>query len=201
MFHANLSAYYPPSLPTADCCQCDQRKPGCLRCEKSNTQCPGYRNLNEVVFRDETRRIVQRVRQSQQSNSGLPRCTVSEPPQTISYPVSQPATELGVNFFFAKYIFKEPPFYSDHCAWLTQSYIEPRSQNVLRAAIEAVGMAGLSNAFHAPHVESASREKYRQALIALQQALNDRGQALADTTLMAVILLGLFEVLNQLCAI
>ena len=57
-------------------------------------------------------------------------------------------------------------------------------------------MAGISNVFHAPHVASKSKEQYYEGLAAMKQALNDPVQAIADTTFMAVILLGLFEVLQ-----
>jgi hypothetical protein len=186
-----------------------------LKCEKSDTQCPGYRNLDEVLFRDESERIIRKARQIEQSNSVLIQETITtcpRPPQSsaptseskslassfgpisISYPLSQPINELGANFFFAKYTFNEPAFSSDYHDWLTQSYFEDGPNHVLRAAIEAVGMAGISNVFHAPHVASKSKEQHCEALAAMKQALNDPVQAIADTTFMAVILLGLFEV-------
>lgn len=73
-----------------------------------------------------------------------------------------------------------------------QSYSE--DGHVLREAIEAVGMAGISNVSDAPDVASKSKRQYGRALASLNQALKDPTQALADTTLMAVILLGLYEV-------
>jgi hypothetical protein len=167
------------------------------------------------MFRDESERTIRKARQIEQSKSVLiqenltisPRSpTGSAPPSesnsltsslypiSISHPLSQPINELGANFFFAKYSFNEPPFFSDYHDWLTQSYSEDGPNHVLRAAIEAVGMAGISNVFHAPHVASKSKEQYCEALAAMTQALNDPVQAIADTTFMAVILLGLFEV-------
>jgi hypothetical protein len=178
-------------------------------------QCPGYRNLDEVLFRDESDRIIRKARQIEQSNSILIQETVTtcpRPPQigastseskslrssfgpiSMSYPLSQPINELGANFFFTKYAFDEPPFSSDYHDWLAQSYFEDGPNHGLRAVIEAVGMAGISNVFHAPHVASKSKEQYCMALAAMKQASNDPVQAIADTTLMAVILLGLFEV-------
>jgi hypothetical protein len=188
-----------------------------LKCEKSDTQCPGYRNLAEVLFRDESERITRKARQIEQSNSVLIQETVAtcpKPPQSsaptseskcltssfgpisIPCPLSQPINELGANFFFAKYTFNEPPFFSDYHDWLTQSYFEDGPNHVLRAVIEAVGMAGISNVFHAPHVASKSKEQHCEALAAMKQVLNDPVQAIADTTFMAVILFGLFEVLQ-----
>jgi len=167
------------------------------------------------MFRDESERIIRKVRQIKQSNLVLiqeTRTTSPGPSQSsastsesksltsslcpisISYPLSQPVNDLGANFFFAKYTFSEPPFSSDYHAWLTQSYFEDGSNHILRPAIEAVGMAGISNVSHAPKVESKSKEQYCKALAAMKQALNNPVQAIADTTFMAVILFGLFEV-------
>jgi hypothetical protein len=167
------------------------------------------------MFRDESERIIRKARQIEQSKSVLiqesftisPRSPTSGAPPSeansltsslcpigISRPLSQPVSELGANFFFAKYTFNEPPFFSDHHDWLTQSYFEDGPNHVLRAAIEAVGMAGISNVSHAPYVASKSKERYCEAVAAMKQALNDPVQAIADMTFMAVILLGLFEV-------
>jgi hypothetical protein len=117
-------------------------------------------------------------------------------PISISYPLSLPINKLGANFFFAKYTssFNEPPFSNDYHDWLTRSYFEDGPNHALQAAIEAVGMAGISNIFHAPHVASKSKVQYCKALVAMKQALNDPVQAVADTTFMAIILFGLFEV-------
>lgn len=172
-----------------------------------DVQCPGYRNLDDVLFRDESERIIgkaHRIEQSQQilANSARPpvgsgRGSGSEPltspvfPPSIPYPLSQPINELGANFFFAKYTFNEPLFQEYH-DWLTQSYSE--DGQVLQAAIKAVGMAGIANVSYAPHIASKSKEQYCKALAGMNQLLRDPVRAVADTTLMAVILLALFEV-------
>jgi hypothetical protein len=115
-------------------------------------------------------------------------------PTTIPYPLSHAVNDLGANFFFSKYIFDEPPFSNDYNMWLAQSYAEVSRHRVLRAAIEAVGMAGLSNVSYAPRLESKSKQHYGEVLAAVKQALSDPVQATADTTFMAVLLLGLYEV-------
>src|SRR5262249_43323873 len=102
--------------------------------------------------------------------------------------------ELGANFFFTKYTINEAPFCNDYNDWLTRSYFEDGPSHVLRVAIDAVGMAGISNVFHAPPVSSKTKKQYCQALAAMKQALDDPVQAIADTTFMAIILLGVFEV-------
>lgn len=41
--------------------QCDGGRPTCDRCAQSGRQCPGYRELGAVIFRDENGRIVRRA--------------------------------------------------------------------------------------------------------------------------------------------
>ncbi|KAH7176826.1 hypothetical protein EDB81DRAFT_50387 [Dactylonectria macrodidyma] len=223
--------------------KCDQRKPACLKCEKSKVECPGYRDLDNVLFRDESERIIRKVRQLDQPQSGSVnyitpgssshstnhstknRCSqaqpglaqeiISEPssqPENdglvlrrsspasyssalyICGPLSQPVNKLGVSFFFAKYTFNEAPFGGEYHDWLAQSYSEDGS--VLHAAIDAVGMSGVSNVSYAPRVASRSKERYAKAIAAVNTALRDPVQVVADSTLMAVILLGLYETVN-----
>ncbi|SPO01073.1 related to negative acting factor [Cephalotrichum gorgonifer] len=37
---------------------CDQRMPGCQMCEKHNRICPGYRNIVDLMFRDESEHVI-----------------------------------------------------------------------------------------------------------------------------------------------
>ncbi|KAK7415770.1 hypothetical protein QQX98_005683 [Neonectria punicea] len=112
----------------------------------------------------------------------------------MSRQLPQPISDLGASFFFAKYTFNQPPFGEEYHDWLAESYSQ--NESVLRAAIEAVGMAGISNISYAPNVASRSNELYCKAVVVINQALCDPVQVRADATLMAVILLGLFETVN-----
>lgn len=56
-------------------------------------------------------------------------------------PPSQLVNEIGAHFFFSVYTCDEPPLSKDYHAWLTQICGEHRHHRVLRAAIEAAGMA------------------------------------------------------------
>ncbi|KAF2095066.1 hypothetical protein NA57DRAFT_44915 [Rhizodiscina lignyota] len=197
------------------CHRCRQRKvkacsipclicPGCLRCEKAKTKCPGFRNLTDVMFRDESERIIRKARKLEGDNQiEQPRPPIMQESllefaaslvSACAYRVlSQPVNEIGVQFFFSNYSCYEPPLSEAYHVWLTNAYREAPANHALRAAIEAAGMAGISNTFYAPEVASRSKEKYGQALAATKQALCDPAEAVADTTLITVILLGLFE--------
>ena len=100
-------------------------------------------------------------------------------------------------FFFAKYAINEPHSNGNYYDWLVESYLEPRTNNVVRVVIDAIGMAGMSNVLNVPRLASLSKERYGEALAAMQSALVDPAQATADTTLMAMILLGMLEVPSE----
>lgn len=198
--------------------QCDQRKPGCLKCETSRNHCPGYRDLHQVLFRDESERVRQKAHQRHRTQvnptpgtsklTSLPARDLVEAFDTqsstsaflssnTSYGLSHPLGELGINFFFTRYTFNQQPFSHDYSQWLAQSCFGHAPNHALRAAIEAVGTAALANVFHAPSAASKSNKQYSLALLATTKALNDPVQALADETMMAIILLGLYEVSHK----
>jgi hypothetical protein len=126
--------------------------------------------------------------------SATPAFLTSLLPISISYTLSQPINEIGAHFFFANYTCNEPPLSEGYHVWLTKTYYEDPPNHGLRAAIEAAGMAGISNKFYAPQIASKSKEQYGRALAATKQALSNPIDLVADTTLATVILLGLFEV-------
>ena len=186
-----------------------------MKCEKSGFKCPGYRQLDQLLFRDESDRVIKNLCKTRQSksvlaisssntslvalNHGCWPCPndlmpVSVPPTSISPQLSVPTHDIGANFFFAKYAMNDHPDSGDYQRWLAISYHGDLPSNMLRAAIEAVGMAGISNVSYAPHIAAISRKRYQGALAAMKQALSDPVEAVADTTFMTVIVLGLYEV-------
>ncbi|KAF4892029.1 hypothetical protein CGCF415_v001707 [Colletotrichum fructicola] len=198
-----------PTIPQR---KCDQQRPGCLKCEKGKTQCPGYRDLADVLFRDERQRIKNRFHKSPEperdetlldiqlhdvctgTDVGLTdfvRTAISS--GTISTSLGQTLEDRAANFFFAYYTTTGPPFGDTYQEWLAQTYLEAVPSNVVRAAVQAVGMAAISNVHNAPDVIIQAKERYCQALNATNLALRDPTLVAADSTLMAILLLGLFE--------
>ncbi|KAK4672141.1 hypothetical protein QC763_100360 [Podospora pseudopauciseta] len=177
--------------------KCDQRKPECTRCHKSGLPCPGYRDLNEVIFRDESSRIIRISRKGERKQTGPVLSPSAANPLLAS--LTSPADEVGANFFFAKYVFHQDPFStsSGYQDWLATAYCHHDGRfTPLRAAVEAAGLAGLSNINPSPQLTVQSRQQYRHALTAVKEALSNPSQAADDATLMAVILLGLYEMIN-----
>lgn len=172
--------------------------------------CPGYRNLADVMFRDESQRTIRKVQATEkvgpcaqgaspsytQTLSCVPGAKSYVFPSAISIPHSivQPINDLGARFFFIHYSEHDVSFSKGCGDWLAWSYWHDRSSHALQAAIEAVGLAGMSNVLRAQHAAQKAKERYGKALIATNRALGDPAEATTDATLMAILLLGVFEV-------
>lgn len=122
----------------------------------------------------------------------------SSPPTSFivqpSIALLQPINDLAASFFFANYALPGPPISDGNHDWLVRTYGELHPRNALRVTVEAVGMAGMANIFHDPYIVPKAQAQYGQALRATSHALRDPVEVTADTTLMATLLLGLFEV-------
>lgn len=220
--------------------KCDQRKPACLKCEKLKKECPGYRDLTDVMFRDESDRIIWKTKTARQPPrstrpkarptptpepervpepepeshalillSSTPAASSLEPvqspspspppvfePESVPYAISPSIHELAANFFFANYNPRGPPYSDKYHNWLTREYWDARPDHILRATIEAVGMAGISNTFHATSLMPKAKEQYGRALTMTNKALRSPIEATTDRTLLAILLLGLVEMIN-----
>ncbi|KAK4242416.1 hypothetical protein C8A03DRAFT_29347 [Achaetomium macrosporum] len=55
--------------------RCDQKEPGCGQCEKRQQKCPGYRNLVDLMFRDESSHVIKKAkaRARKKANLGISR--------------------------------------------------------------------------------------------------------------------------------
>ncbi len=195
--------------------QCDERTPSCLRCEKSGVSCPGYRDLVGPSFRDETRRILRlstkaKAKASFQVWPAQRPCTSNKvgsiaranssdialrsPSLAVSHPPALPVLQAAISFFFTRFSFDEAPFSGPFQQWLIRSFVGAQPDSALRACIEAIGLAALSNIEHASSIAAYARYRYCSALRSMRRSLDDKRKACTDTTLMAAILCGLFEV-------
>lgn len=104
---------------------------------------------------------------------------------------------LSVNFFLAHYAPTGPILSDQSYYWLFQAYWNP-SSDLVRLATDAVSLSALANKFYAPDMIPRSRQLYSRSLMRLNEILQDPVEAVRDDTLMAVVLLGLYEVRKPL---
>ena len=151
----------------------DQRAGGCIRCAKARRECPGYRDLSDLMFRNESTDVIRKAKAKAAPRTGLvsPGSKPSTPPPpqpppseqdidnslilvrrndnlsrqpAISYHSMAPSIdERGTGFFFTNYIVD------------TGSPLG--IDDNLLICMKAVGLAGLSSAAHAPQLEQEVR--------------------------------------------
>ena len=103
----------------------------------------------------------------------------------------QPVEARALSFFLSKYILGSnfgylASFYSSHSD----------REEQLSACIEAVGLASLSNELGSLELSERARKRYVHAIQATNKALQDAVLARKDSTLIAVLLLSLYEVMT-----
>ncbi|KAK1965616.1 hypothetical protein LY78DRAFT_91837 [Colletotrichum sublineola] len=223
--------------------RCDRLQPGCTQCFRKQITCPGYRDLSEFYFRDETanaafkvqnrkprRRLPAKTKQQSKSHAAAnsqeqqhasssktpvttsttvavattrsagtlavsdvsPRPPPAEPALEFSLvryqTISQPMDELARTFFMREYIASSPFEYLPRlCPHGLQN------NDAMSASILAASFASLSLKVWEPKMMKLARMHYASALSQTNQALSSPKRAVEDSTLAAVLLLGLFE--------
>ncbi|KAF7192993.1 Pestheic acid cluster transcriptional regulator 3 [Pseudocercospora fuligena] len=198
--------------------KCDLREGGCEKCEKAGWQCEGYRDITNLMFHDESaktkakvtaeqgaRRRQARIEKSSSPASGSAASSASASPALS--PKAMPSTELvaasppaeptmapaiddmAIGYFFDKYVFRYRDK-RDH--W----YIED-GNGCLLAAIKALGTAGVMKRTGAgPSADPEARKHYLTALQLTNSALRSQEDVKRDSTLLAIVILGIFEAVS-----
>ncbi|KAK2002166.1 hypothetical protein LX36DRAFT_652534 [Colletotrichum falcatum] len=267
--------------------RCDQKEPSCGQCEKRQQQCPGYRNLVDLMFRDESSHVIKKaartkargrlknvhasgtIRDAESSKNAPATTTGTDPensdpssrpaakygasrqrlfdrpavgarnvsishrprqarwvsssesdddddsllpsPEEDSWPAMQQATPLyslspsyqerGTAFFFSRYVCVDEnvchqnyDFMFD--IWRPASMLPDRQVDGVMASMTAVGLAGLSHLTMCPEMMDWSRRSYGTALQMTNDALRNPAEALKDTTMLSILILGTYETLS-----
>ncbi|KAJ5121846.1 hypothetical protein N7448_002977 [Penicillium atrosanguineum] len=200
--------------------KCDQGSPACTQCMRARVDCPGYRDLLDLGFRDQSQEVIrksQRITRKQQRTVPIVAraaedttedtaedmiedpvaCTAASPFETgglsprrgPAYPVQ----ELAKGYLFSHYMSGGPR--GGHMSYLIPLINDPRNSAV-NAALNAVGLAALSNIRLAPQMMLKARREYTIALSQTNHALKDSIMSKRDDILAAVVLLGMFEVMT-----
>ena len=239
--------------------KCDQKEPGCGQCDKRQQKCPGYRNLVDLMFRDESSHVIKkakaRARKKANINLGVSRPTTpsdsegrlsvtpeprmrrlslivpptplaSSPasrdaeyddsmlmsPESGSWPVTPPMAQLynlaptrqhdGFAYFFSRFVTAEETASHQKFDFLRDvwkaapSAPEAQIDGVL-ASMTAVGLMGFASTTRSPDLMDAARKSYGTALRLTNLALQDPAEAVKDSTMLSVLILGVFEMMAE----
>lgn len=108
--------------------------------------------------------------------------------------LSVPLEDEATYYFFHNFVSEDPTSATAYSQVLPDLYRQDSSFSALPKIIDAIGLAGIANVKHAPELMVAAGQKYARVLRAITASIQDAKEASTDQTLMAVMLLGLFEV-------
>ena len=111
--------------------------------------------------------------------------------------LSVPLEEEATNYFFHNFLLNgHSSDYSRHAysSVLPILHRQGSSFGVLPKIVNAIGLASISNVKHSPEVMVAASQQYAGALRAINSSIQNSSSATTDQTLLAVMLLGVFEV-------
>lgn len=189
-----------------------------------NVACYGYRNLQDFIFRDETKTIMQGIGiqapvQTAVSSSATrdrlgmitpsPDILVaqhfrqalelkSHPRQAEIDPYLEQLVQPSEDDTAISYFFSRFVISDGRSSPIPMGFvpyiIQTGADTLLSTAIVSVGMAALANVSGSPSRALAARQKYIYSLSLTRVALDDLSLVHADAVFMAVLLLAMFEV-------
>ncbi|KOC18575.1 Zn(II)2Cys6 transcription factor [Aspergillus flavus AF70] len=186
--------------------KCDQRRPSCSQCIRAHRECSGYRDVATLSFHDQSEEVIGKARRQQNTKASVKALSCSRRPSPStangyqqSSPTLFPSLTFSVNdqasgFIFSHYV-RNAKNTRGHLDFLPTVIREDTSPAV-KACISALGLASLANIHMSPELMSAARHEYSAALSATSVALRDRECARSDSTLAAVELLSLYEIVT-----
>ncbi|KAI1656063.1 hypothetical protein F4813DRAFT_391046 [Daldinia decipiens] len=192
--------------------KCDETKPTCNQCTKSRRQCPGYKDEFDLIFRNETQATERRARKAGNKGSavktGKPDSTSGDmrvslvfanstkPPikQALIRPLNIPIEQQASCSFVSNFVLIPGEGNGRAFMDFIIPLLKENSQGHLQNAFNACSMAFLNNRGGVcSRFSDRALYEYTKALNGTNAALRNPETQLADTTLAAVLLLGLFE--------
>lgn len=126
----------------------------------------------------------------------------STPMIAMLYSLKPESQERGIAYFFSRYVTVD-----ENCChqrfdfvfdvWKPVSLVPERQVDGVLASMSAVGLVGLANMTLSPEDAEAARKAYGTALRLTNQALRDPAEAVKDTTMLAILILSLFEMMTE----
>jgi len=156
--------------------RCDLHKHGCTQCARAKLTCSDYRDTKALRLRDETSVTRKRVNARQ---------SIKEVPRSVSVSICNQAKDL---FYYNYVVGANKPF-----NFLQAIYSPTAKVEYLDRSVNAVALAYLNYQRHPPSAEQEARQQYVLALSLTGAALRNPGQARQDSTILAILLLDLYE--------
>ncbi|KAK5732023.1 hypothetical protein LTR17_010859 [Elasticomyces elasticus] len=163
--------------------KCDGVRPSCLRCQKLRRTCQGYRDINDLLFKDQTRKTIETATKFSRMRS--------RPRNSLLFS----RIDSSLCLFFTDYIAKPHDEASPgYLEFLPSMYLEADAGSSLPKAVHAVALMHTYNLGSHLEVKYSAQQWYGDALHSINEVLQDPMKRLNDDSLLAIWLIGLYEV-------
>ncbi|KAL3459634.1 hypothetical protein BJX64DRAFT_301100 [Aspergillus heterothallicus] len=178
--------------------RCDRRQPSCSQCLRVNQECSGYRDPGTLRVYDQSAEVASKAQARYRVACQCDGITQQWPLPAEESPSTPPLVyslipddQRGMSYVISYYIGTD-----QHRGLLLflPSLMERDPSPALKASAKALGLLGMTGM---PHSKQRAREEYIIGLRATNSALRDPTAATSDSTLGAVLLLGLYELITS----
>jgi len=188
--------------------KCDKLPGGCTQCFRAKRTCPGYRSQGDLIFRDESTNVERKFKANEAKKQALEASLSVTPqpeketafelvqqkdPHLSTLQLAPTIEDLATGFFISNYVIGNTRPHKGHLDPIEDMTRVGQLDEGLLSCMKAVGLAGFAHASHAPHLLRNARYQYVRALQSTNVALRDPVQVKKDSTLMSIMILGIFE--------
>lgn len=190
--------------------QCDETRPACNQCIRARKTCLGYPDLNDLLFQNETSRIVRRTqkanaKQSIKSEGATPKSETSTPESSPESDVlsltANPAESVttAAACFFLEGLLVEPLSAGrnvGHLEFLPKFYLHAMPSSTIARTTNAMCLAAFSTFGKEDSAFTQQAFKaYGEAVVSLHTDLKDPDMLSKNETLMSMLVMLVVEAL------
>jgi len=166
-----------------------------------------FKNESDVVMTKALKRYemlshkTQKSRSTKQTNTWVAapdsgsESSVASPQETITLPLTSPIEDQALCFFFANYKMEPSSVLRGQFEFLGPLLNRGDTEPILQRSVHAASLASLANNTKSAFAMKRARQEYGAALAMTNRALESRETAVKDSTLICIMMLGLYETL------
>jgi hypothetical protein len=114
-------------------------------------------------------------------------------PESMARVVVSSIDDQALNFFLGNFVAQPIIVPRGQYEWIAELLVQPDTENTFRRSLRAASMAAFAVATKIPGIMRQAQAAYGSALRSTNEALSDKESAIKNSTLISIILLGLYE--------
>lgn len=114
-------------------------------------------------------------------------------PESMTMEIVPSIEDQAMGFFISNHVSQPTLVPRGQYEWVLEALSQPGCEEVLQNSVNAASLAGLANSTKNPHIMAKAQKAYGSALRMTNNALRIKDTAIKDSTLISVIMLGLYE--------